>query len=569
MTSEQKTPDEIHHLARNEGPVVAAVALCLADYEDEALILALAAGASHRNALLSSQDEAILSGLSGSRFFDVQIILDEVIPHLTVSPPEVMGLVRRLVEKGGEDMAANQPNAAFRKWCAADLTRADVVIAAARGGDENALHHLVFALEAKGDPDEAFRSAQTAGPQRTAGILALSRLSLDADQAQRAVALMLEMAKDTAPAEAVGPLHAALDIASKHDDLDRSGLADALSRLATLPDPSAVHLLATALYWHLQKMTAPEYEACLLGVLSVDPENAGTVDKIDSALRELWKTQPKDAARTTAGIISRTEGRVADGELRGFFHAARTGDARALAGLATSWLLEADHQVCDTLTALFSEINRTEPCIEILPEDLPAEAVAQLYLCRRAIGFLFISPMTAATWIVAVLRGGHPDAARKAADLLFDPLLVNYGGALNDWLKRILVEDAPGQDELRDTLDRAQSLRDGIEAADIVELEPSTHRRAQVQFMEAEEAERVQEKARAQSIFADIITTQNLLYGDRSSFRMTGADGRRRSQMTHMAEMSVSSELPKSLVFDPIGLEHMLEVLRLETRPEA
>ncbi|RWR25346.1 hypothetical protein D2T29_22145 [Sinirhodobacter populi] len=570
MTSKQRTPDEIKHLAQNNGPVTAAAALDLAAYKDEALIDALAAGASRRNILISAEEEEILGGLSGSRFFNVQIILNEVIPKLHAPPTEVMRLVRRLVEMGGDDMAATQPNAAFRKWCAADPTRADAVIAAARNGDEDAQHHIVFALEAKGDPDDAFRSVRAVGSERTGGILALSRLPLDVEQAQRAVALILDFAEGASPAEAAGLLHAALEIAAKQGDLDRTGLADALGHLANSYDPAAVHLLATALYRHQPNMIPAEYKACLLGICSVDPENAGTVKQIDSALGKLWTSCPEDAARAAAEIIARTEGRIASENLEGFFHAVESGDPRATARLATSWLLKADYHVCETLSALFSEINRTEPCIQITPADLPEMAEDQLYLCRKAIGFLFLSPMTAASWIVAVLDGGHPDAAEQAADLLFDPLLVNYGGALYAWLECLADKDALGQDAIRDALDRARTLQTDIAAAsDVVELEPSTHHRAQLHFMEAEEAEGIQEQARARSIFADIVSTQYLLYGDRSSVRITDRDGRRRSQTTHLSMMSVSSELPKGLVFDPIGLEHMLEVLRHERRAEA
>lgn len=314
-------------------------------------------------------------------------------------------------------------------------------------------------------------------------------------------------------------------------------------------------------------MTREEYQACLLGVRSASPENAGTVKEIDRALTKLWASRPEDAASVAGDLIDRAAGRIGTKELDGFFHAVENGDPRTSGQLATSWLLEGGYHARQTLVSLFSEINRTEPCVQVTPKDLPKSAADQLFLCRKAIGYLFLSPMTAASWIIVVLRGGHPEATTQAADLLFEPLLVNYGGALRDWLERVAKEDAPGHEAIQGALDRARLIHDGIVAgAEIVELEPSTHRRAQLHFMEAEEAERVQEQAHSQSIFADLVTTQHLLYGDRSSFRVTGGKGRRHSQTTHLAEMSVSSELPKGLIFDPVGLEHVLEVLRREVR---
>ncbi|MEP5729927.1 MAG: hypothetical protein ABJL67_11230 [Sulfitobacter sp.] len=102
MTSNAVRPEKIERLAQSKGPVTAAASLGIGAYSDEALITALAEGASRRNVLISADDEALLDSLTGSRFFEVQIILDEVIPKLRAPPPQIMGLVRRLVAKGGE-----------------------------------------------------------------------------------------------------------------------------------------------------------------------------------------------------------------------------------------------------------------------------------------------------------------------------------------------------------------------------------------------------------------------------------------------------------------------------------
>jgi hypothetical protein len=71
---------------------------------------------------------------------------------------------------------------------------------------------------------------------------------------------------------------------------------------------------------------------------------------------------------------------------------------------------------------------------------------------------------------------------------------------------------------------------------------------------------------REKSIFAQIVSTQSLLYGDQSSFSVRDGEGNRRSQTVHMTEMSVSSELPKGVIFDPVGTEWLLEVFRREQR---
>ncbi|TDE35644.1 hypothetical protein [Antarcticimicrobium sediminis] len=537
------------------------------DRKDEKLIREIAEAASQRSVLLSQQDVDLLSDLSGSDFFSIQTIACEIIPLLDVAPSEVMNLVHLLVEKGGEDLAANQPNAAFRKWCASDSKRADEIVSSARASDPLSLRHLVFALESKGDFQEALRSAKASGEERIAGVLALSRMKLTLVEAAQAIEYILGIAETSEAKETAGLIKAALDMAGKHEDLDRAQFAETFNRTTASDCPITVHLMASAVHMHLGQMCPEEVEICLKGILEVNPENRGTIREIDSALRRLWKINPQQAGQVAAKLISRTEGTIGTDELQGFFSATESDDRKNLGTLATSWLLAGNYYVCSTLTSHLSEINRTSPCVDIQPADLPVDAIDQVFLCRKAIGFLFLSPMTAASWIIAVLRGGHAEAASEVADLLFDPLLLNYGGALKDWLGDVSKADAPGTKAIKKAIQQANQLWDGFEAArEVVELEPPASQRALVRFQEAEEAARIQEMAREKSIFAQIVTTQSLLYGDQSSFSMKDGDGNRRSQTVHMAEMSVSSELPKGVIFDPVGTEWLLEQFRHEQR---
>ena len=274
-------PNEVDDAVAELGFFGALLMLNRSDRRDEALIQRLAEVASSRNALISEQDMEVLQRVSGANFFMIQMLICEVIPLLKSAPSEVMGLVELLVERGGEDLAANQPNAAFREWCASDSRRADDVIASARDGDSLAIRHLVFALEAKCDVQEAFRSAEADGAERTAGVLALSRMLLSQEEAERALAHILKLVDATEAGEGAGFLTAAIDIAAKHPGLDRSELAKSLDQISESNTPLAIHFMATALHGHSKEMTGSEVQSCLKGILGVDPKNKGTVREID------------------------------------------------------------------------------------------------------------------------------------------------------------------------------------------------------------------------------------------------------------------------------------------------
>jgi hypothetical protein len=568
-SKKEKRAEQIEGMVQARGLIAAVAELDRSQRSDEELLIRVAKAAARRNALMSEEDIVAIRELSGLRFFGFQMLMCDIIPLLEAAPHEIMKLVRTLVEAGGEDLAANQPNVAFRKWCQSDLRRADDVIASARDGNTLARQHLVFALEAKRDVDEAFRSAGAADDEMTAGVLALSRIDLSKEEAERAVSLVLIAAQTSELAESCGLIKAALAIAGKHPGLERAGLANALCDLSARDDPIAVHLMAVALGQHCEEMTPGELESCLNGLLMVDASNNGTVKQIDWALSQAWKANPRRTGQTAAQIIARSKGSIGADDMEGFFAAAESGDEHNFTRTATEWLLMGDFDACSALTSHFSEINRTKPCVNVEPDDLPPSPEDQIFVCRKAVGFLFTTPMTAAAWTVAVLRGGHPDAVRRVAELLFDPLLLNYGGALKNWLEEIAQVHAPGSDTIRDALTRAKTVWDGFEAArDVVELEPPASHRALVQFQEAEEATHIQDLARERSVFAQLVTTQTLLYGDQSSFSIKDGQGIRRAQTVHMAQMSISSELPKGIFFDRVGLNHLLQTFRNERKNE-
>lgn len=562
------TSTEIEQIGRVEGLVTAAKRIGYSNHGESELIKALAQGASSRNELVSDVDLAEIKALSGSNFLDLQMVLCDVIPYLSAPTSDVMDLVAVLVEKGGEDLAANQPNAAFHQWCANDVRRADDVIDAARKGRELALNHLVFALQAKDDFEEAMQSAGAGGDERTAGVLALSRMKLDEQEATGALDVVLNISHSLTPKDAAGLLKAALDIASKHPTIERSKVAAELNKLSETTDPTAVHLMASALYLHGEEMSDSEIASCLLGIQKVDLKNSETVRQIDGALRKIWPGRSYEVGQTISALISKSEGKVGNHALSGILSGNDPEQGQSLTKLATEWLLLGDYNVCAALASHFSEINRTTPCLNVTQSVLPTTAAEQVFVCRKAVGHFFLSPMTAASWIIAVVRSGGP-AAKDAVELLFDPLLMNYGGALKEWLEGLMKDDLPGNDMIEDALKRAQKVWDGVEIArEIVELEPSSAKRALLRFQEAEEAEQVNESAREKSIFADLFSTQTLLYGDRSSFSIMDGEGNRRPQTVNMTAMSVSSELPKGIFFDPIGTERKLEVFKHEKMPE-
>src|SRR5207247_27482 len=95
------------------------------------------AAALHNNGridLLRDTLAGTLKTLVGPDFFSAQTIFCELIPKLNAPVPEMITLVKQLVEKGGNDGAALFPLQAFKAWLANDIARADEILAIFRAG---------------------------------------------------------------------------------------------------------------------------------------------------------------------------------------------------------------------------------------------------------------------------------------------------------------------------------------------------------------------------------------------------------------------------------------------------
>src|SRR5262249_53341044 len=128
------------------------------DGEEDVYALEAACARLHNSGawdLLDLVERGEVQALQTSDFFFAAHILGRIMPELEADPRRLMTCVEALVARGGEDHAANQPNAALRAWCAKDPARAWRIIDAARSGDALAVRNVTFPLEALQATEEA------------------------------------------------------------------------------------------------------------------------------------------------------------------------------------------------------------------------------------------------------------------------------------------------------------------------------------------------------------------------------------------------------------------------------
>lgn len=520
--------------------------------------------------LRTDGDHDRMAAMEDWAFFSGQAILLRLIPELDVDHRQMMELVSALVRRGGDDRAATVPNAEFIRWCAKDGRRVDRVLEDARDGDPLAVDYLVFALEGGRRADEAIALlGSECGQTAASAAAALGRMNADVDTSARSLAALSEISTRTDDEivlhHAVRSCYAVL---SRHANLDRSHACTALTAAAERDSAETRHAIAQLLAEHGDELTGQETTIALQALETTAPEHLGTINLIDLASTKLSTDEARFSGLTSlvSRLIKESRGEVTLDEFALYRDTIMGDDRQRIRSLTVAWLLDGDAQLCATLTSMLTKIQREPFTLELGPEHVPASPAAQVIVCRRAVGYLFIAPVTAASILVSLLRYGGEEVGDEAARLLYDPLLLNFAGELRTYLQDVADRHmGTFGTRIKAALERAESVADLDGLPPLTELHPSEECRHIERLNQNKEVRRIAREGARQSIMRQVMEGHTLLYGNASTVYVEDPDptqGRLRRIDVPMMSHSVSMELPRLSVFDPEGLEQLLWFLK-------
>lgn len=504
--------------------------------------------------------------LAGHEFFVVQSIFNRSIPKLeNISVRAMMELVAALVGKGGTDLAANQPNRAFLEWCSIDLARADFVISAARDGDELAQSHLTFALQAKKDIASARKMASEAvGNVRLSALTALSRIPHITEEERSATIDAIRPLLDGEPDDALSAhvLLAAVTPFEQAGEALPEVAREVVRQVTEQPGPICVHQAAQLLFNSKACLSTDLVNELLACTRGVNAENKGTIDLLDTVLGKLLKTEHDAAAiKFVKDVLSRSEGALSAERFDGFGRGLADNKA-AQSNLVLDWLLTGNQKLC-----LAVSVFLRRPGDAPVPLDLRFGSLSETqtyFVCRKAVGYLFLQPVLAASVLVSALRVAKGTLAHSIIHLLFEPLLVNYGGQLRSYLEGIKTDDAAYVHVVK-ALERQANYLASLEATGVIpELHPSEYRRQLERIRMVDVNREVNKKAQKASIFWDIVHRSVLLHGSGSVTLIEDTKGEKRPVAMQMQKHEVSTEWPRMETVDPVGLDLMLRTFRAE-----
>lgn len=523
--------------------------------------------------LVSDQNLSAIDALVQNDFWIVVHPLDKAVPNLNCSYIDILKLVHLLVKKAGSDLAAGAPNLSLVTWSKNNPTKAREIVSGVKELNDLCLAHGVFAVVGLGDEALAFDLIrQTETSVTSIGLRALGRMEMVSAGGIREgvddAFDVIEQQTDTG--FRVAAIEAAFRLWEKLGPSEPYRQREFIEAIGKRGDAAELSVLSAMLFYHDKGLPKESIDQ-VLGLLETLPSNsAATLGNLDHAIKEndgRWDF--RRVARVFATCIPRLEERAKKQDYYSFSKWV-WGNPDHSSYLFAEWLSEGEFSLCSFLAELIAtDVKEAE--VWIKKPHLPPNAVDQIFMAYKCIGFLWHREVAAASILLSIVKHGQTEAQAEAEGLLFDPLLLCYGGDLRVFLE---AQCSNASKRISDCAKRLISKHDehiaGLETTrELVELLPSIEHRRAVAMKDRDRNRDIQKQAHEQSIFASLMTHQTLLYGRKSFSIIHGSEGKKHPQISALSEISHSVELPRLMVVDPVGFNARITYLRAIKRKHA
>lgn len=504
--------------------------------------------------LISVPEQPAFAAIDVHSFFTAQQFYCDAIPQLRTNAAALMACCRILIERAGNDGVSHMPNGAFRQWCRSNPEDAAGIIRDAKAGDDLAMQFVTFALQGANDIETATEFVRKYDDNRRLyGMSALGQMTFADTGARHAIATVEPfIASNNDDVVRMNALSAAFDILQPLDDNE---LAKRLVQaVVQSPGPQVLYGLARLLFQPHSSLDIETAGVALNALQAVDAEHQGTIRLLDSGLQRMVGT-PNEAQALHYLTEKLREGKLTLEHFPSTTHKLNTDSPQRVYELVIRWLLSGSIALASS-TGQFVRAGK-ERVFNTSVQSLDLSPDQQLFLCRRAVGFLFMHPVACCSILVSVIRAGDDAVRAQIGHLLFDPILLSYGGAARDYLASLPSTDT-AYATVRNVLARFGEFYSAVDAiGSIKELHPSerqldtAHQRSYDQMREAHK------EAEKQSVFRKLMHHSTILHGKRTLTYVVDPGGQKRAFAMDLHKHSTSIELPHLEKLDPVGLDYL------------
>ena len=514
------------------------------------------------------------NGNEGPNFFSTRQIFVETFPELKTDCVNVARTVAHLVIEAGADMTAYSPLGPLRTYLDQDPKR-PVEILTAIEADPSSLAILLpvtaaagFALDRPRFMDEVVRLTKVPDEllQRMA-VAALANLPVAADEADIPPQVLSALESAAATSDNDGVLAASLSSAltlSSRNKLALPRLTEVV-RLALKKGGDWTLGMAAGIY----AVDVDKLDISLVEMLSEylkSRANEGALSHIDLGVSSLLNSSNRCLGLEVLEELLR---RFSQSVVLKNFQSTKTviaSSSELRSYVVTRWLASGDPILCEAAADAVQNVAGADISIDADTAQLDFQDERNIvFIARKATGYLFFSPVAAASFLISLMRGGVVEPIKQ---LLLDPLLLNYAGSVHEFLHvRTGSETGEVLEALRDCLERIDAYLAALgTASGIKELRMSEEQRAIFKRSLSQKISKSFEEAQAELPLLSLLKRSVVLYGRGSVQHVARQDG-----SIHRADMMFKTHgteftFPRMMHIDELGLHFLLRVLRAEKR---
>ena len=531
---------------------------------------------SGRISLFSEVDKEYLNQTSGYQYFRGMRLVCEIIPSFKVDHNTVLRLVETLVERAGQDLAAITPYTALKLWCEKHPQEARDLVENAECLNDKPLNYISFVFEGLNDYLFVLKFfKETKNPKlQSEAVTALGRMTLNNAQASEAIEILAEasVSSNTFCVRS-NSLFACYAILGEHGQISRESLQKGLEHMINHASTEVSNVLLSLLWIHGRNLTEDEW-ALIIGHLKTVPiDTPELLNKIDHvALSAKEEIAFFELADLIQNLIANARGQLTLDNFAHFQQTLLDSNTSRLSKVTARWLMKGDFHVCRAIEQAFSRFVSRTIELELDSDDLPMIWHEQLFLCRKAVGWLFSVPVSAASVLIFVLQYGHKKILQVLCEMLYYPLLINYYDVVRPYLEEKMEQHSDVlTDLLGPVLDDAHNFFENLQHFEYLsELQPNEVKQFLRSARDHDQFMTGWRSVESRSILNEVVSKKHLIYGNGNTWAtyVCEADGRFVLRRQRLKSHSVSVPYPQLNSLDHARLSRLLLTYRNEQRVE-
>lgn len=521
--------------------------------------------------------ESLSENFSGPDFFLTRNIFEKALPNIDVPVQPIMHCVLQLYWGAGQDLAAGTIINAFIAFCVKEPSRPREALKEIEANPDRFADLLPAVLIAGSRVDhslfiaEAIRLCEDKNVKLRRGAV-FSIGSLNRPESSALLDSTLSVLEHSAEIETDDQILANI-VMSAFTLLQREKSQE--SRIVTLfglvlykGGESTLHAASRVFGLYTEKLPETLIDLFLIHLVHVKPVNKGTVDNIDYGISHLTvKSAPGRVIKFLEGLLLAYPKELTMEHLDSTARKIIS-NTSLINKILTRWFLCGDRVLCEAVQTIVNTHHGNDLMLEIDPSELkPADFIHNIFMARKAIGYLFMQPISAASILVSLMRHTTDnEVLTELGALLFNPLLLNYTGKVRSYVaQQSELESKKVKKILDKAIKKVDVYLDNLRSVgNLNAIHPSEAQREAYHRHFSHLMTESMKKAEAQSVFLNLVPKKVLLYGRKSINYVYSSNGHFHRMEMPLQGHEIEIESPRMALLDPLGLDYILRVFRNE-----